>query len=353
MKMVMFFAALLLNSLTGSVFASALGFPAVSGAVVMNVLSCASGLFGGPSAGLVRAGVYTEIWTGELVKALRNGLSGSWLDGVPDQSSIVNNDVIHLVDVGVDPEVLINNTTYPIPLQALDDKDIAIKLDKFQTKATPITDDELYAISYDKTARVKEGHANSLNDAKFTKAAHALCASENTASTPVLKTTGAKDASTGRLRLVVSDLVEMKRALDKLKVPSENRRLVLCPDHVNDLLLTDQSFREQYNIDRNSGKVGTLYGFQIYEYGNTPVYTTSGTKKAVGATADEGEFPCSFAFYTPRVFKATGSTKMYYSESKNDPLNQRNLINFRHYFICMPKKEDAGVVMMSGYEGGE
>lgn len=319
----------------------------------MNVLSCASGLFGGPSAGLVRAGVYTEIWTGELVKALRNGLSGSWLDGVPDQSSIVNNDVIHLVDVGVDPEVLINNTTYPIPLQALDDKDIAIKLDKFQTKATPITDDELYAISYDKTARVKEGHANSLNDAKFTKAAHALCASENTASTPVLKTTGAKDASTGRLRLVVSDLVEMKRALDKLKVPSENRRLVLCPDHVNDLLLTDQSFREQYNIDRNSGKVGTLYGFQIYEYGNTPVYTTSGTKKAVGATADEGEFPCSFAFYTPRVFKATGSTKMYYSESKNDPLNQRNLINFRHYFICMPKKEDAGVVMMSGYEGGE
>jgi hypothetical protein len=41
---------------------------------------------------------------------------------------------------------------------------------------------------------------------------------------------------------------------------------------------------------------------------------------------------------------------MYYSESKNDPLNQRNLINFRHYFICMPKKEDAGVVMMSGYQ---
>ena len=47
-------------------------------------------------------------------------------------------------------------------MQALEDKDIAIKLDKFQTKATPITDDELYAISYDKTARVKEGHANSI-----------------------------------------------------------------------------------------------------------------------------------------------------------------------------------------------
>ena len=107
------------------------------------------------STSILREGVYTEIWTGELVKVLRAGLEGTWLSGIPDQSSIVNNDVIHLVEVGVDPDVLINNKTYPIDVQALEDKDIAIKLDKFQTKATPITDDELYAISYDKTARVK------------------------------------------------------------------------------------------------------------------------------------------------------------------------------------------------------
>ena len=87
--------------------------------------------------GALRAGVYTEVWTGELVKGLREFLTGSWLDGVPDQSSIVNNDVIHLVEVGVDPDVLINNTTYPIPLQALEDKDIAISLDKFGQRSLP------------------------------------------------------------------------------------------------------------------------------------------------------------------------------------------------------------------------
>ena len=38
--------------------------------------------------------------------------------------------MIHLVEVGVDPDVLINNKTYPIDVQALEDKDIAIKLDK-------------------------------------------------------------------------------------------------------------------------------------------------------------------------------------------------------------------------------
>lgn len=344
----MMFTALLFNAIAGATLAGTVGLSPLAGALGMNVLAAVIGQ--AAPDGCLREGVYTEIWTGELVKALRSGLEGSWLDGVPDQSSIAENDVIHLVDVGVDPDVLVNNTTYPIPLQALEDKDIAVKLDKFQTKVTPITDDELYAIGYDKMARVKESHSNALNDAKFTKAAHALCAKNNTAKTPILTTTGERDAETGRLRLTPNDLVEMKRALDKMKVPSENRRLVLCPDHVNDLLLVSQNFREQYNIDRNTGKVGKLYGFDIFEYANTPLYTTAGVKKDLGSTAAKGEFQCSFAFYTPCVFKATGSTKMYYSEASTDPEHQRNKINFRHYFICMPKKADAGVVMASGYK---
>lgn len=340
--------AVLVNTLVGVTLANAAGLPPVMGAVVTNVGAVVMGAC--EPVGCLRAGVYTEVWTGELVKKLRSGLEGSWLDGIPDQSSLVENNVIHLVDVGIDPDVLIDNTTYPIPVQSLTDGDIAIELAKFQTKATPVTDDELFALSYDKMARVKESHGNAINDAKFKKAAHALCATKNTDTTPVLKTTGEKDAATGRLRLIVDDLVNLKRALDNLKVPADGRRLVLNPDHVNDLLLTDQSFREQYNIDRNSGKVGKLYGFDIYEFANNPLYSTAGEKKALDATADTGEFQCSFAFYSSRVFKATGTTKMYYSEARTDPENQRSLINFRHYFICMPKKQDAGAVLMSGYE---
>ena len=327
--------------------ASLLGVSPWIGAVVLNVIALVIG--SSLSKDTLRVGVFTEIWTGELVKSLRRGLEGSWLDGVPDNSSIVNNDVIHLVEVGVDPDVLINNTTYPIPLQVLSDKDIAIKLDKFQTKVTPITDDELYAASYDKMARVKESHGNSINDSKFAKAAHALCAQKNTAKTPVLKTTGEKDAATGRVKMTAIDLLNLKRALDSLGVPSKGRRLVLCSDHANDLLEISQAFKEQYNINRTDGTVGRLYGFDIYEFANNPLYTKAGEKKAVGSTAAAGEFQCSFAFFAPRVFKATGSTKMYYSEASTDPQNQRSLINFRHYFICMPKVADAGVVMMSDY----
>ena len=165
----------------------------------------------------------------------------------------------------------------------------------------------------------------------------------------MLKTTGERDAATGRLKMTKTDLLNMKRKMDALGVPAMGRRAVLCSDHINDLLETEQTFREQYNINRNDGTVGRLYGFDIYEFANNPLYTTAGVKKDLGKAAETGEFQCSFAFYVSRVFKATGSTKMYWSASENDPEYQRNKINFRHRFICMPKKADAGVVMMSDY----
>lgn len=344
----MILCGVLVNAVMGATFAQTVGVDPAAGAIGLNVVAAVVG----PQipAGSLGAGVYTEVWTGEMVKALRRGLEATWLNGLPDSSSLVNNDVIHLVDVGVDPDVLINNTTYPIPLQALDDADIAIQLDKYQTKVTPVTDDELYAISYDKMRRVVESHSQAINDSKFAKAAHSLCASQNAAKTPVLATSGERDAATGRLKMTVGDLLAMKRSMDALKVPTVGRRLVLCNDHVNDLLETSQVFKEQYNIDRNNGTVGRLYGFDIYEFVNNPLYTTAGVKKAVGATASAGEFQCSFAFYTQRVFKATGSTKMYYSPANTDPEYQRNKLNYRHYFICLFKKADAGVVMRSGYQ---
>ena len=353
MKLKMLFLCLIslvFNSVMGATVGSAVGINPTTGAIGANVIAAVGGAFNMMPTGVARSGVLTEVWTGELIKYLRRGLEATFLDGIPDASSLANNDVIHLVDVGVDPDVLINNTTYPIELQNLTDTDKTISLDKFQSKVTPITDDELYALSYDKMTRVKESHGNAINDAKFTKAAHALCAASNTATTPVLVTTGARDADTGRLKMTVQDVINMKRAMDKLKVPSKNRRLVLCTDHVNDLLETSQAFKEQYNINRADGTVGRLFGFDIYEYANNPMYTTSGNKKNLGVAASTGEFQCSFAFYTPRMFKCTGSTKMYYSEASQDPEYQRNKINFRHYFICMPKKADAGVVMRSGYQ---
>ena len=68
------FAALLFNGIAGATLAQTVGLSPVIGALGMNVLAAVIGQ-AAPS-GSLRAGVYTEIWTGELVKALRGGLEG-------------------------------------------------------------------------------------------------------------------------------------------------------------------------------------------------------------------------------------------------------------------------------------
>lgn len=339
-KVFAFLLAVMVNCILGATLATAAGLAPVLGAVALNAVGCVHMM----PAGSLLSGVYTEIWTGEVVKKLRDDEHGTWLEGIPDYSANAENDVIHLIVAGADPDVLINNTTYPIDVQNITDTDKAISLDKFQTKATPVTDDELYAISYDKMASVKERHGDAITDKKIAKAIHAFAPASHTALTPVIETSG--EADNGRQRITRTDVIHLKKYFDVMKAPKKGRRLVLCSDHVQDLLLVDQKFAEQY-YKYESGRITNMYGFDVYEDTDMPVYTTAGAKKSFGAAADTGEFQASVAFVVKRMWKASGSTSMYYSEAKTDPQNQRNLVNFRHYFVALPKKNEAIGAIMS------
>ena len=344
--------ALLFNAMAGLMFAFVLGVPAAFGAATAVGVSVLAGPFM-PTGGALCEGVLTEVWTGELIKTLRAGDEATFLDGISDYSQYADKDVIHMIDVGGDPDVLVNNTTYPIAIQEITDTDAVFSLDKFQTKATPVTDDELYASSYDKMASLKERHGEAIKEKKYAKAIHALAPDSHSAKTPVLKTTGEYvDGTSGRRRLTIADVIALKAAFDKMKVPVQGRRLVLSSDHVNDLLLCDQKFKDQY-YNYTTGKISNLYSFEIYEYCDNPVYNASGSKVKYGTAAGQNEFQASVAFHTKRCFKATGSTTMYYSEAKTDPINQRSLVNFRHYFIVLPKKKDAMGAIMSDYKAAE
>lgn len=328
---------LIINMFIGVVLAQFLGVPEAYGAIGGAVVPLAAGAF--MPHGALCEGVFTEIWTGELVKRLRGGLTASWLDGVSDYSAAVNNEVVHLVDVGGDPDVLINNTTYPIAAQELEDGDIALGLDKFQTKKTAVSDDQLFAISYDKIGSVIERHGDAITIAKFKKAAHAVAPQSDTETTPVIPTSGEAGAD-GRKKLTRKDIIALKRKLDAQGYPAVGRRLVLCSDHVNDLLEEDQKFRDQY-YNYTSGKIANMYGFEVYEFENCPFYTKEGTKVAFKTTPGGTDHQASFCFYTKRLFRAQGSTKMYYKDAATNPDNQANEVNFRHYYVVLPKKNEA------------
>ena len=88
--------SVLLCWVLGGAVASAGGFDFATGGLVAVGVSLLAGHFLPLDA--LCEGVLTEIWTGELVKKNKAGLDGSWLNGIPDASGKVDNDVIHLVD---------------------------------------------------------------------------------------------------------------------------------------------------------------------------------------------------------------------------------------------------------------
>lgn len=322
------------NGAVGATLAYAAGCSPLSGAVAGNAVGLVMG-FAMPHGGLC-ATVFTEVWTGEMIKAFRTAAESlGWYDRIKSYDQYVNNDVIHFTELGGDPEVLVNNNTYPLAITALEDADKPVSLDKFDTEATPVTDDELHACSYDKMSSVLERHREALKEKCMQKAIHAIAPAENKDTAPVILTTGASDGT--RKKMTFADILTAKRKFDKMGIPKKDRILVLCSDHVNDLLETEQKFKEHYNINQTDGKICRMYGFDIYEYDGTPYYTISTKKKlAWGAASSSSDSQSSVAFYAGRMMKANGSVQFYHSEAKSDPLYHRNLVNFRKWGICLP-----------------
>jgi len=80
----------------------------------------------------------------------------------------------------------------------------------------------------------------------------------------------------------------------------------------------------------------------VYEYTDCPYYNANTLAKLPWGTVPTAtDTQASVSFFAPRMMKATGSTNAYLSEAKSDPQNQENLVNFRHYFICLPLKNEA------------
>lgn len=330
--------AIAFNSVAGAIFASLVGFSPLAGALVANGIALLVGV--AMPRSVAREGVFVEIWTGEMIKAFRTAPESlGWYDRIKSYDQYVDNDVIHFTELGGDPNVLVNNTTYPLDIQTLTDADRPVSLDKFDTTATPVTDDELHACSYDKMASVLERHREALREKVCQKAIHAIAPATNKEKAPVLLTTGESDGT--RRKLLPTDLLRLKKEFDKMGIPKADRVLVMCSDHINDLLETEQSFKEHYNINQTEGKIARLYGFDIYEYDGTPYYNASSrTKLDWGATPASTDTQASVAFYAGRMMKANGSVQFYHSEAAKDPLYHRNLVNFRKWGICLPLTDE-------------
>lgn len=291
---------------------------------------------------------FPEVWRNRVETNLRATDAAPWLDGVEELDTEViemgsgsagETNVIHIPTSDFEVDVLINNTAYPIAVQAYTDDEVIIQLDKYQTKVTPLSDDQVIGAAYNRIDNATRAHTNSILKNKYMKAIHAIAPAATTVNTPVVQTTGAifGGGASGRKIFTYADLVAMKDKFDVLEVPEQGRRVVLCTDHWNDLLLDRERFGDNFSNYRTGNLAPVIAGFEIYQYVGNP-YFTGTTKKAWGAAPVAGDYKASVAFYVPNIAKKTGMTKQYFAPASADPENQTNKLNYRHYFIAVPKR---------------
>lgn len=283
-----------------------------------------------------------ELAVTELITQFRH--ENEWLGAVKSKPEWLNNDVIKIPVRGLAPKVLINNTVYPIASHQREDGKVIISLNKYETENTEVTTDELYALPYEKVSDVQVQHRETLEDRTAEHALVSIAPQKNTDKTPVITTTG-EDDGTGRKRLTAKDIIRLKKLEDKLKVPKKGRVLVLCSEHVADLLIEDLTLKTRYQ-DANSGKIAdNYYGFEIYESTYAPTYH-NGEKEAFGAVPQGKE--ASIVFHKNYTVKAVGSAVRYAREKSENPEGRKHTIGFEMHFVCVAIKDEGTAAIISG-----
>ena len=276
-----------------------------------------------------------ELAVTELIKKFRH--ENTWLEAVPSKPQWVGNDVIKIPIQGTAPKVLIDNTIYPINSSQREDGYLKISLHKYETENTEVTTDELYALPYEKVNDVQVQHRETLEDVTAEHALYSITPQEDSATTPVLTTSGPDDGE-GRKRLITKDLRKLKKKLTKLGVPKKGRVLVLCADHVDDLLEQDETFNNRYQ-NHTEGTIAENYcGFKIYESTYAPEFTAAGQKIAFDSSTTGYE--ASVCFFAPSTAKAPGTAERFAIDKANNPTMRRHEIGFEIHWVCVAVKDE-------------
>ena len=288
------------------------------------------------------ADLHKEVWINQILEGFYP--NRSFLKYAKNLSGLVDNDKINLAEAGVDPNVLINNSTYPIKVVQRVDNPISIELDKFETENTLVRRPEVIEYSYDQLESVIRGHRASLQAKTAEKAAHAFAPDEDGEFTPVITTSGDSDGS--RKMLSYKDILSLKTKFDMAEIPIEGRYLVLSPEHVTDLLNYDIGlFKDITNL--KDGKPYNFAGFNILQFSRMPKYKYDSSKwKKVAFDAEELEArTCSFAFQRDEVMMADGSLYMYIT--RDDPKERGTIVGFDKRFIAMPLRNKGIAAIIS------
>jgi len=322
--------AILFNACVGAIFALLIGGTPLVYAIAANVLmfglAMVKQLYTGKPIffkGLALAGLLKEIWIGKLMELFYP--KGEWLLESEDMSMWVDNNMINLADMGADPNVLVNNTTYPIAITERTDGAIALPLDYFDTENTVVRNATSIQLAYNKLESVVRQHRNAMRKKNLAKAAHAYGPSANGTYKPVLEI-GAS---------IIDTFIDMEARFNELEVDQDGRICLLLPAHKAKLRKEDKALYKDI-FGANGTKM--LYSFKMYDCTQTPVYDgATKIKKAFGAAGAGGDIKSSLFYSKFEVMRAEGQYDMF--SRLKDPEARGDIIGFQKRFLAMPIRD--------------
>lgn len=268
-----------------------------------------------------------ELWT-DIIKE-QPIQSDDFLSESEDVSSLVEYNTLHLAEAGVEPEVFIDNDTFPVGIVSREDVPHEVKLHTFDTKNTVVRNIEQMESSYDKMQSVTRGHANALTRKRRALAGYNWCPLQDGEFTPVLKATGA--LLNGRRRLTFDDIDTLEGKFIALECDMTQARLCLSTQHRDDLKAENRKLFKECMKDGQIGK------FKVFDYPHLPYFdVTTGKKQAFGSAKGANSSMVSIAWIKTEVLRAIGSTDVFHREK--DPEARGDILGYQQRFTALPMR---------------
>lgn len=267
-----------------------------------------------------------QIWIESIMEGFMPDTS--FLGDSVDMSEFVDNNSINLAEAGVDPNVLIDNTNYPVATAGRADLPLNLALHTFDTENTVVRNIEKKELAYNKVDSVVRAHKNALLKKESTFAAHNWCPTKNGEFTPVIGTSGAVNRA-GYKAFSFEDILTMIAKYRMLDVDIADLVSVLHPIHHTDLQTEDMKL---YKEMLASGKI---FGLPIKSFSRTPIFDAStGQKKAMGAVVGDNDTISSLLYAKTQVMRAVGTTDVF--STLNDPGARGDILGYQQRFTALP-----------------
>lgn len=268
-----------------------------------------------------------QIWISMLMEGYYP--NRSFLTRSVDMTAMVEYNKINLAEAGVAPDVLVDNTDYPIETAQRDDIPLELPLHTFDTNNTVVRNVEAMEMAYDKMESVVRQHRNVLQAKTAAYAANSWAPQQQKDLTPVMATSGTGKNRQGLTPLSFDDVLAMDAWFRSQDIDPSTMVAVLNPYHLADLMAEDMKLYKEMLTGNK------LFGFDLYTFSQLPYYNaTTGQKVAFGTSAADTDTQCSLFYCANEVMRADGDIEVF--ARYKDPEQRGDLIGFQKRFTALP-----------------